>query len=163
MKRTGVNQGSASGHTPETGAFLPSQPGLCSEKKPCLEKGCSVRAARLAHTPFLGVFFYLFIYLFWCLFLQGWASGWQRGFCCGATWFTMAPLWGWQLCFVFPGEITPSSALQRQTVQNYAASEWKQSWDCSGIQVMPPYWYSAAAAIKHAPNLRDSPQKALIL
>lgn len=76
MKRTGVNQGSASGHTPETGAFLPSQPGLCSEKKPCLEKGCSVRAARLAHTPFLEVFFFnLFIYFGVCFCRAGLLAG----------------------------------------------------------------------------------------
>lgn len=63
-----------------------------------------------------------------------------------------------------PGEITPSSALQGETVQNYAAAEWKQSWDCSGIQVMPPYWNSATAAIiKHAPKFRIRARKALIL
>lgn len=63
-----------------------------------------------------------------------------------------------------PGEITPSSALQGETVQNYAAAEWKQSWDCSGIQVMPTYWNSATAAIiKHAPKFRIRARKALIL
>lgn len=62
-----------------------------------------------------------FIYLFFLLFVSaggpdkpGRGSGWQRGFCCGAAWFTIAPLWGWRLCFVFPEEITPSSALQRE-------------------------------------------------
>lgn len=56
VKRTGVTQTSCSVHTPGSGAerrvFFPWQPGLCSEKKPCLEMGCLVRAGRSAHAPF---------------------------------------------------------------------------------------------------------------
>lgn len=61
-----------------------------------------------------------FIFYFWCLFLQEAQTSRARGVLAGRedsavvpAWFTMAPLWGWRLCFVFPsGEITPSSALQ---------------------------------------------------
>lgn len=104
-------------------------------------------------------FFFFFFLVFVSPDKSGRGSGWQRGFCCGAPWLTMAPVWGWRLCFVFPGEITPSSALQGETVQNYAAAEWKQSLDCSGIQVIPPFWFSAATAIKHAPSVTYTPKK----
>lgn len=75
--------------------------------------------ARLPTYLFLSFFLYFFSFFFWCLLVQEaqtsqgfWLA--ERLFCCGAARLTMAPLWGWRLCFVLPGEITPSSALQRE-------------------------------------------------